>query len=60
MKAFGRRDRRTYERVMTAIGALIYDPRPPGARKLSGQWPMDVVHVCTGKMTDYPVSTHVK
>lgn len=37
MKAVGRRDRRTYERVMTAVRALVHDPRPPGARKLSGR-----------------------
>jgi mRNA interferase RelE/StbE len=37
LKAVGRRDRRTYERVITAIRALIYEPRPPVARKLSGR-----------------------
>lgn len=37
LKATGRRDRRTYERVMATIRALVHDPRPPGARKLSGR-----------------------
>lgn len=37
LKAIRRRDRRTYERVMAAIRALVHDPRPPGARKLSGR-----------------------
>lgn len=37
LKAIGRRDRRSHERVMAAIRALAQNPRPPGGRKLSGR-----------------------